>query len=369
MTQPSSDPTAGRAVADASRLRRGGRRPSAISETSASIEVRQPAEECACARDRSAASLLLVSARRSCRRGMRRAAHRSAAAPLRRHPRAERADTCSSAAGGRRSSSAGTAAWAPARTRPRSRPRRRSSRLQRRHPNITPQVRGRHVRRRPRHAGDPDRVRQRARHRRSGRCRWRRGLPRPVARPRRRSSRRPGYDLVQFDQGAVDFYKIGDVQDGIPFAIYPSMLWYKAEPVRGGRSEPPPHEYGEKYTMPDGTEVDWNYDTVQQLALMLTVDANGKDATQDGLRSREDRPVRLRAAARRPARHGRLLRGRSPRRRRIGTTVDHPGCLGGRLEVLVRRDVDSHFTLMTGPSLRARTSAAAATRSSRDGWR
>ena len=91
-----------------------------------------------------------------------------------------------------------------------------------------------------------------------------------------------GYDLSQFDQGAVDFYKIGDVQDGIPFAIYPSMLWYKASLFEEVGLELPPHEYGAKYTMPDGTEVDWDYETVKQLALILTVDANGVDATQEG---------------------------------------------------------------------------------------
>jgi multiple sugar transport system substrate-binding protein len=34
--------------------------------------------------------------------------------------------------------------------------------------------------------------------------------------------------------------------------------------------------------MPDGTEKDWNYDTVKEIALKLTVDANGRDATEAG---------------------------------------------------------------------------------------
>jgi multiple sugar transport system substrate-binding protein len=89
-----------------------------------------------------------------------------------------------------------------------------------------------------------------------------------------------GYDLSPFDQGAVDFYKIGDVQEGIPFAIYPSMLWYKASLFEEANLALPPHKYGDKYTMPDGTEVDWNYDTVKQLAMILTVDSNGNDATE-----------------------------------------------------------------------------------------
>ena len=31
--------------------------------------------------------------------------------------------------------------------------------------------------------------------------------------------------------------------------------------------------------MPDGTEVDWDYNTIREIAKILTVDANGNDAT------------------------------------------------------------------------------------------
>ena len=65
--------------------------------------------------------------------------------------------------------------------------------------------------------------------------------------------------------------------------------------------------------MPDGTMVDWNYDTSRKVAKILTVDKNGKDATQAGFDPDEHRPVGLRAPARRPARHGRLLRRRHAR--------------------------------------------------------
>jgi multiple sugar transport system substrate-binding protein len=87
------------------------------------------------------------------------------------------------------------------------------------------------------------------------------------------------YDLSQFDPAAVDFYKVAEGQIGIPFAVYPSMLWYKADMFEEAGLEPPPHEYGAKYKMPDGSEVDWNYDTVLELAKLLTVDKNGNDAT------------------------------------------------------------------------------------------
>ena len=42
--------------------------------------------------------------------------------------------------------------------------------------------------------------------------------------------------------------------------------------------EYPPHEYGATYNL-DGEEVEWNFDTLKELAKRLTVDANGNDAT------------------------------------------------------------------------------------------
>jgi multiple sugar transport system substrate-binding protein len=91
-----------------------------------------------------------------------------------------------------------------------------------------------------------------------------------------------GYDITQYDPGAVDFYKIGDVQNALPFAIYPSMIFYKAGLFEEAGLNPPPHKYGEKYKMPDGTEKEWNYETIKEIGLKLTVDASGKDATEAG---------------------------------------------------------------------------------------
>ena len=90
------------------------------------------------------------------------------------------------------------------------------------------------------------------------------------------------YDLSGFPPDAVNIYKLDEGQVGIPFAIYPSVLFYsKSLFTEAGLAEPP-HTYGAKYKMPDGTEVDWNYDTVRRVAKILTVDKSGKDATQAG---------------------------------------------------------------------------------------
>ena len=92
-----------------------------------------------------------------------------------------------------------------------------------------------------------------------------------------------GYDTSQYDPAAVDFYNTDDGQIGLPFAVYPSMLWYKADLFEEAGLEPPPHEYGAKYTMPDGSEVDWSYDTVKEIAKLLTVDENGNVTANDAV--------------------------------------------------------------------------------------
>ncbi|HET7182436.1 MAG TPA: extracellular solute-binding protein [Candidatus Limnocylindrales bacterium] len=90
-----------------------------------------------------------------------------------------------------------------------------------------------------------------------------------------------GYDTSQYDPSAVAFYNTPDGQIGLPFAIYPSMVWYKADMFTEAGLAEPPHKYGDQYTL-DGQQVEWNYDTLRQIAMRLTVDKAGKDATQAG---------------------------------------------------------------------------------------
>ncbi|HEX2756668.1 MAG TPA: extracellular solute-binding protein [Candidatus Limnocylindrales bacterium] len=90
------------------------------------------------------------------------------------------------------------------------------------------------------------------------------------------------YDLSGFPSNVVDIYKLDEGQVGIPFAIYPSALFYKKGLFEEANLSEPPHKYGDKYTMPDGSQVDWNYDTALQVAKLLTVDKNNKDAAQTG---------------------------------------------------------------------------------------
>src|SRR5919106_2554238 len=84
---------------------------------------------------------------------------------------------------------------------------------------------------------------------------------------------RTSYDLTQFTQGSVEFYNLGaaEGQVGLPFAIFPSMLFYHRDMFDEADLEYPPHAVGDPYML-DGEEVEWNMDTLRELALRLTVD-------------------------------------------------------------------------------------------------
>ncbi len=88
------------------------------------------------------------------------------------------------------------------------------------------------------------------------------------------------YDLSVYDPALVDLYKTSDGQLlGIPFAVFPSITYFNPGLFDEAGLNYPPQKFDEKYTMPDGTEVEWNYQTAAEIAKMLTVDSNGNDAT------------------------------------------------------------------------------------------
>ena len=89
-----------------------------------------------------------------------------------------------------------------------------------------------------------------------------------------------GYDLSGFDPSLLELYTTTNGgYSAIPFAVYPSITYYNQDLFDEAGLNYPPHSRDESYVMPDGTEVPWNYDTVAQVAKILTVDSNGNDAT------------------------------------------------------------------------------------------
>lgn len=88
-----------------------------------------------------------------------------------------------------------------------------------------------------------------------------------------------GYDLDQFPINLVDAYRDGDQLLGLPFAVFPGVLYYNADLFDEAGLNYPPTEADVPYVMPDGSEVPWDYNTVVEIGKILTVDANGNDAT------------------------------------------------------------------------------------------
>jgi multiple sugar transport system substrate-binding protein len=91
------------------------------------------------------------------------------------------------------------------------------------------------------------------------------------------------YDLSQFPEAAVKSFNVGGQgQLGLPFATFPSMMYFVPSLFEEAGLNLPPTAYDEKYTMPDGSKVDWSWDTVREIGMLLTVDSAGKNATEAG---------------------------------------------------------------------------------------
>ncbi len=86
-----------------------------------------------------------------------------------------------------------------------------------------------------------------------------------------------GFDLAKYDPALLEFTKDEGVLVGLPFALFPSFIYYNKALFDEARLPYPPHKVGEKY---DGK--DWDLDTFTELARKLTVDKNGNDATMEG---------------------------------------------------------------------------------------
>jgi multiple sugar transport system substrate-binding protein len=83
-----------------------------------------------------------------------------------------------------------------------------------------------------------------------------------------------GFDLTAYDPALLDLLKDQDTLVGFPFGLYPSFLYYNKDLFDEARLPYPPHRVGEQY---QGKE--WSNETFTELAKLLTVDANGNDAT------------------------------------------------------------------------------------------
>jgi multiple sugar transport system substrate-binding protein len=88
-----------------------------------------------------------------------------------------------------------------------------------------------------------------------------------------------GFDTSLFDPALLKFYQTEEGQVGLPFAVFPGAVYYVPAMFDEVGLEYPPQVYGEKYVL-DGNEVDWNWDTLTEVAKRLTIDVNGYNATE-----------------------------------------------------------------------------------------
>jgi len=83
------------------------------------------------------------------------------------------------------------------------------------------------------------------------------------------------FDWSDFDADSINAYRMeGEGLLGLPFAVFPSMLYYDRDLFDEAGLAYPPHKYGEAYA--DGDP--WTVEKMEELAMILTVDVNGNDA-------------------------------------------------------------------------------------------
>ena len=91
-----------------------------------------------------------------------------------------------------------------------------------------------------------------------------------------------GFDLTGYDPNLLkQMSNSAGILDGFPYAVYPNMIFFNKDLFDEANLPYPPQKVGDQYLL-DGTKVDWTWDTVRKLAMELSVDKNGKDATQAG---------------------------------------------------------------------------------------
>jgi len=85
-----------------------------------------------------------------------------------------------------------------------------------------------------------------------------------------------GYTFSGVDPKLVDFFKLGDngAMVGVPFAVYPSFIYYNKKLFDEAKLPYPPAKVGDLYMGKP-----WDLDALRQVAMKLTVDKNGNDAT------------------------------------------------------------------------------------------
>ncbi len=90
-----------------------------------------------------------------------------------------------------------------------------------------------------------------------------------------------GFDTSIFDPALLQSYRTEQGQISLPFAVWPGAMYYVPAMFDATGLAYPPQKYGEKYKL-DGRLVDWDWQTITEVARRLTLDDHGRNATQSG---------------------------------------------------------------------------------------
>ncbi len=88
-----------------------------------------------------------------------------------------------------------------------------------------------------------------------------------------------GYDTSGIDPAFFEFYKEEGGLVGLPFAIFPEAVFYNKTLFDAAGLAYPPQQYGAPYVWTDGRQEEWSFDTLTKVARLLTLDADGNNAT------------------------------------------------------------------------------------------
>lgn len=90
---------------------------------------------------------------------------------------------------------------------------------------------------------------------------------------------RSGFDTAVYPPPLLAYYQTEEGIISLPFAVFPSAIFYVPALFDEMGLAYPPQVYGEKYML-DGRAVDWNWETVTEVARRLTIDTSNYNATQ-----------------------------------------------------------------------------------------
>jgi multiple sugar transport system substrate-binding protein len=91
-----------------------------------------------------------------------------------------------------------------------------------------------------------------------------------------------GFDTYVYPTALLDIYQSKGETTALPFMVYPSVVFYNESLFNRYGYSYPPQRYGKGQLMPDGREAVWSWDTLAELARLMTVDGAGLNAADPG---------------------------------------------------------------------------------------